>query len=100
MTDLGAQIRAKLAPLEFAECYDEQGCEFSDLRDEIAGMRAALLALLDLHAAYRTIGPIMLPNGVEGRVRLAEYAAYQEALGMAVSTVAEKLGVEVSGDAP
>jgi hypothetical protein len=94
MTDLDAQIRAKLAPLEFAECYDDQGCEFSDHRDEIAGMRTALLTLLDLHAAYRTIGPIMLPDGVEGRVRLAEHASYQEAFGMAVSTIAEKLGIE------
>jgi hypothetical protein len=58
-------------------------------------MRTALLAVLDLTETLAKYGPIRVPDTVEGRTRLTQAAAWQEAMEAAVNMIAEKLGIEV-----
>jgi hypothetical protein len=86
MADLDAQIRARLAWLENAQCFDDQGCDFQEHDSTIFGMRAALLAVLE-----------MLRRAAEDWTNVSETAydaGRRWALEQAVSEIAEKLGIE------
>lgn len=93
MADLAQRIRERLETrpaLSAGECT-----RAAAVNHWISQERAAIIAVLELAETAGKYGPIMVPEGVEGRVRLERAAASQEALEGAVNVIAEKLGIEV-----
>lgn len=57
-------------------------------------LRDAVLAVLSLDQQFRTFGPISLPDTDDGRRRFYMHAGAQEGLELAMTAIADALGIE------